>query len=252
MTYGSARRSIARNYNKGSGMTNITADDLAVLTQWDTPTICNALEEVMPERRGHGFTTEPLVPLDPDLPPICGFARTTTIRAAEPPNESPAETAAKRAAYYEYIAQQPMPAIVVIQDLDPRPGTGAFWGEVQTNIHKGLGVAGCITNGSFRDVTDSARGFNLLGGRIGPSHAYVHVVDIDCQVTVYGLTVSTNDIVHADRHGAVMVPAEAVKKIPAAVELIARREAKIISAAQAPDFNVEKLKAAMGAARDIH
>ena len=70
-------------------MSDITADDLKVLTQWDTPTICNALEEIVPERRGHGFTTEPLVALDPDLPPICGYARTATIRAAEPPNETP-------------------------------------------------------------------------------------------------------------------------------------------------------------------
>jgi regulator of RNase E activity RraA len=233
-------------------VTDLTPENLAVLTQWDTPTICNALEEIVPERRGHGFTTEPLVALDADLPPICGFARTATIRAAEPPMETAEETAAKRAAYYEYVARQPMPAIVVIQDIDPRPGIGAFWGEVQTNVHKGLGVAGAVTNGSFRDVADSARGFNLLGGEVGPSHAYVHVVDIDCQVTVFGLTVSTNDIVHADRHGAVMVPAHAVMKIPEAVDLISRREAKILEAAKAPGFNVEKLKAAMGVARDIH
>ncbi len=233
-------------------MTDLTPENLVVLTQWDTPTICNALEEIVPERRGHGFTTEPLVALDADLPPICGFARTATIRAAGPPMETAAETAAKRAAYYEYVARQPMPAIVVIQDIDPRPGIGAFWGEVQTNVHKGLGVAGAVTNGSFRDVADSARGFNLLGGEVGPSHAYVHVVDIDCQVTVFGLTVSTNDIVHADRHGAVMVPVHAVTKIPDAVDLISRREAKILEAAKAPGFNVEKLKAAMGVARDIH
>ncbi len=233
-------------------MTELTTEDLARLTQWDTPTICNALEDVAPERRGFGFTTEQLVALDPDLPPICGYVRTATIRAAEPSGESAAEMAAKRARYYEYVGAAPQPTVIVIQDLDPRPGIGAFWGEVQTNIHKGLGAAGAVTNGSFRDVTDSARGFNLLGGKIGPSHAFVHVVDIDCQVTVHGLTVRTNDIVHADRHGAVMVPADAVKLIPAAVELIARREAKILDAAKAPGFNAEALKAAMGAARDIH
>jgi len=44
-------------------MSDITEDDLQRLTQWDTPTICNAIEEIMPERRGHGYTTEPLVPL---------------------------------------------------------------------------------------------------------------------------------------------------------------------------------------------
>jgi regulator of RNase E activity RraA len=233
-------------------VTDFTAEDLALLTQWDTPTICNALEAIVPARRGHGFTTEPLVPLDPDLPPICGYARTATIRAAEPPNETAEATVAKRAAYYDYVAEAPHPTVVVLRDLDPRPGTGAFWGEVQTNIHKGLGVVGAVSNGSFRDVADSARGFNLLGAKIGPSHAFVHVVDIGCRVTVFGLTVSTNDIVHADRHGAVMIPAEAVKKIPEAVGLISRREAKILEAARSPDFDVEKLKTAMGAARDIH
>lgn len=229
-----------------------TADDLAVLTKWDTPTICNALEELLPARRGHGFTTEPLVPLDPELPPMCGFARTALIRAAEPPPESAGEQAAKRAAYYEHVAEAPAPTVVVIQDNDPNPGIGAFWGEVQTTVHKGLGAVGAVTNGSFRDLKDSARGFNLLGAKVGPSHAYVHVVDIACPVTVFGLTVSPNDIVHADHHGAVMVPAEAVHQIPDVVERLVRRESVILEAARAPDFDIEKLKAAMQGAKEIH
>jgi regulator of RNase E activity RraA len=230
----------------------ITADDLAVLTQWDTPTICNALEEIMPERRGYGFTTTHLFSLDPSLPPICGFARTATIRAAEPSDASAAEMAAKRAAYYEYVAAAPTPTIVIIEDIDPQPGVGAFWGEVQTNIHKGLGVLGAVTNGSFRDVPDSARGFNLIGGKVGPSHAFVHLVDIDCQVTVHGLTAKTNDIIHADQHGAVFIPPSAITQIPAAVDLISRREAVILETAKSPDFTVEKLKIAMGQMKDIH
>ena len=230
----------------------ITANDLAVLMQWDTPTICNALEEIVPERRGYGFTTTHLFSLDPDLPPICGFARTATIRAAAPSDESAAEMAAKRAAYYEYVATAPTPTIVVIQDIDPQPGIGAFWGEVQTNIHKGLGVLGAVTNGSFRDVPDSARGFNLIGGKVGPSHAFVHLVDIDCQVTVHGLTANTNDIIHADQHGAVLIPPSAVRQIPATVDLISRREAIILETAKSPKFTVEKLKIAMGQMQDIH
>ena len=230
----------------------ITANDLAVLMQWDTPTICNALEEIVPERRGYGFTTTHLFSLDPDLPPICGFARTATIRAAAPSDESAAVMAAKRAAYYEYVATAPTPTIVVIQDIDPQPGIGAFWGEVQTNIHKGLGVLGAVTNGSFRDVPDSARGFNLIGGKVGPSHAFVHLVDIDCQVTVHGLTANTNDIIHADQHGAVLIPPSAVRQIPATVDLISRREAIILETAKSPNFTVEKLKIAMGQMQDIH
>jgi hypothetical protein len=42
--------------------------------------------------------------LDPALPPICGFARTATIRAAAPSPETSEQMVAKRAAYYEYVA----------------------------------------------------------------------------------------------------------------------------------------------------
>ena len=101
--------------------------------------------------------------------------------------------------------------------MQPKTNLKPFWGEVQTTIHKGLGVLGAVTNGSFRDLPDRAPGFNLIGGKVGPSHAFVHLVDIDCMVTVHGLTASTNDIVHLDQHGAVMIPSDAVKKIPAAV-----------------------------------
>lgn len=230
----------------------VTAANLATLTKWDTPTICNALELVCPDRRGYGFTTKHLVSLDPNLPAVCGFARTATIRAASPSGESDAAMARKRSAYYEYVASASGPTIAVIQDIDPEPGIGAFWGEVQTNIHKGLGAVGAVTNGSFRDVPDSARGFNLIGGKIGPSHAFVHLVDIGCQVTIYGLTVRTNDIIHADQHGAVVVPADVVIKIPEAIELITRREAVILDSVKAADFNIEKLKIAMGRSKDIH
>ena len=88
---------------------SVNEADLATLTKWDTPTICNALELVCPERRGYGFTTKHLFSLDPSLPPVCGFARTATIRAALPSGESDAEMANKRSAYYEYVAKAPGP-----------------------------------------------------------------------------------------------------------------------------------------------
>ena len=142
--------------------------------------------------------------------------------------------------------------MVVIEDLDPSPGYGAFWGEVQTNIHQGLGALGCVTNGSYRDLNDSAPGFQILGGMVNPSHAHVHLIDFDCQVSVHGMQVNHGNIVHADRHGAVIVPEESVKLIPGAIDLIFRREAVILSATRAPDFNIEKLRQALSNQTDIH
>ncbi|MEJ1978955.1 MAG: hypothetical protein WDN49_25410 [Acetobacteraceae bacterium] len=62
-----------------------TREDLAVLAQWDTPTICNGLELIVPERRAIGFTVEPMVAAHPSLPPMVGLARVGTMRAKEPP-----------------------------------------------------------------------------------------------------------------------------------------------------------------------
>ena len=232
---------------------SLTADDLAVLTQWDTPTICNALELTTPERQGHGFTVHPFVCLDPGLKPMVGYARTAKIRAAAPVHDgATGKESGARVPYYEYIAQGPGPTIVVMQDLDPSPGVGAFWGEVNTTVHKGLGALGVITNGSYRDVTDSAPGFQVLGGLVGPSHAFVHPVDFATPVNIHGMDVEHDDIIHADQHGAVVVPNDAVKKIPAAIDLISRREAEVLSAARADDFDIEKLKVVLAQIKDIH
>lgn len=222
------------------------------LRGFDTPTICNALEIVMPERRGHGYTTRPFVCALPHLRPICGFARTATIRAVQPASLSPAEAKALRLRYYEYIAAEPRPTVVVIQDLDPEPGYGAFWGEVNTAIHQGLGCLGCVTNGSIRDLDAIAPDFQLLAGSVGPSHAFVHVEAFGIDVNVHGMAVRHGDIIHADRHGAVVIPEAALARLPDALDLCRRREAPILAAARSSDFDIDRLRQALAAAEEIH
>jgi regulator of RNase E activity RraA len=231
-------------------MFELTADLIAELKSVDTPTVCNALEILVPERRGYGFTTKPLVCVRPGLAPIVGIARTATIRAAHPSDPN-SEQAYARDGYYAYIDAGPKPSIVVIQDLDDERGYGSFWGEVNSNIHKGLGCDAVITNGSVRDLPDIAEGFQMLADRIGPSHAFVHVVDFSHPVTVAGMRVSDGDVIHADQHGAVVIPHEVCGDIKQAANLIARRERVVITAAQRPGFDVEALRRAQREAADI-
>lgn len=222
------------------------------LAAFDTPTVCNALEIVVPERRGFGYTSRPFVCAFTELKPIVGFARTATIRARETATRPAAEMRSQRLAYYEYVASGDGPSIVVIQDLDEEPGYGAFWGEVNTAVHKGLGVLGCITNGSIRDMDMIATGFQLLAGRVGPSHAFVHLESIGEPVAVHGMSVAHGDLIHADRHGAVVIPLDCVERVPAAIDLCTRKEAPILSAARSPGFGIADLRAAFAAADDIH
>jgi regulator of RNase E activity RraA len=228
-------------------------DLLETLRSFDTPTICNALEIVAPERRLTGFTTKELVCPFPDLPPIVGYARTATIRAVTPPELAGKDARAQRISYYEYIASKPGPTITVIQDVDGADvGFGAFWGEVQSAVHKGLGSIGVVTDGCIRDIPQWAPGFQALAGSIKPSHAHVHLADFGKEVRVAGMLVRSGDLVHADRHGAVVIPHDAAAKIKAACDLLARKEAAILDIARAPGFTVEKLKAALQKQDEIH
>lgn len=231
---------------------NLTVEELEALRHLDTPTVCNALEITSPERRGSYFTVSPLLCAFPDMQPIVGYARTGTMRARTPHSDTRAEALARRNAYYDYVDRGDAPKIAVIQDLDPVPGFGALWGEVNTTIHKGLGCLGVITNGSVRDLDEIAPDFQLLAGMYGPSHAWVAVTGFGEPVNVAGMAVASGDLVHADRHGAVVIPHDVARDIPAAAALVVRREAVILDVARKPGFNAKRLAAAMDESNEIH
>jgi regulator of RNase E activity RraA len=231
----------------------IEAALLAKLKSYDTPTICNALEVLDPARRLTGFTVKPLVCPFPTLPTMVGYARTAATRSTHVHELDAKKAREQRIAYYEYVATGPAPGIMVIQDLDgAEVGFGAFWGEVMSAVHQGLGCLGVVTDGSIRDIDQWAPGFQALAGSIVPSHAHVHLADFGKEVRVAGMLVRSGDLVHADRHGAVTIPAALAEKIPAACDLLARKEAVILEMARAPGFNVAKLREALAKQDEIH
>jgi regulator of RNase E activity RraA len=220
----------------------VSDSQFAFLRSIDTPTVCNLMEIVAPERRGSFYTVKHLHCPFPDLPPMVGFAKTVTMRARD--KVSGPSYMSKRMDYLDYVAAAPQPCIAVIEDLDDPAGYGAFWGEVQTNVHKALGCLGTITNGSIRDIPQIAEGFQMLAGSLSPSHAYVHVEDFGIPVTIHGMVVHSGDLIHADQHGAIVVPINTIDSMKAASEKLVATEAKIIAAAKS-GRGVEAIKAAM-------
>ncbi len=219
----------------------LSESQFAFLRSIDTPTVCNLIEIAAPERRGAGYTVSHLHCPFPDLPPMVGFAKTVTMRARDA--VSGPSYMAKRMDYLDYIAAKPRPSVVVIEDKDEPAGYGAFWGEVQTNVHKALGCLGTVTNGSIRDIAQVAEGFQMLAGSIGPSHAFVHVEEFGIPVRIHGMDVKSGDLIHADRHGAVVVPADKVDALQTALGGLMKQEARIIAAAKSGK-GVEAIKAA--------
>jgi len=217
----------------------VTVQDLDLLAGWDTPTICNALELLGPVT-ATTYTTRPGTPVDGPFKPMVGEARVGTLRAREA-----SKIVTDRFAWYDYVHASSLPTIAVLQDLDDPAGCGAFWGEVHSKVHLALGVLGCVTNGSFRDTDAWAPGFKMLGGCLSPSHAHVHLEGFGEPVSVFGMQTRHGDIIHADHHGAVVVPRAAVKQLPQAIEAIAAKEKRTLDLCGRSDFSPGLLRSAL-------
>ena len=221
-------------------MTEISHDELERLRAWDTPTICNALEAIDPKYAASGFTTHQMVCSNPEFGSIVGYAKTATIRARTPSPLSRSDQETITQNYYRHMAENPQPSVVIIEDLDYPAGFGAWWGEVHTTVHIGFGALGVVTNGSIRDLDVCPSDFQMLAGNVGPSHGYVHAVDVGGDVSIFSMKVRTGDIIHADQHGAVVIPYTAIQDLPKAIKTLTEQESRVIQAAKSDDFSLEK------------
>ena len=210
---------------------------LALLRRVDTPTVCNAIEVVEGKRGFDRFTRGTMLCSAPEAGAILGYARTARIAAAAPPTEPADVVRTRRMAYYQHMATGPRPAIAVVEDMDGEAAIGAFWGEINTTVHKGFGLAGALTNGVMRDLGDLPDGFPVIAGSIGPSHGFVHVREIATQVTIFGLSIADGDLIHADRHGAVVIPAGYEAALGAVIAKLLDTEKIVLSAARAEGFD---------------
>jgi regulator of RNase E activity RraA len=186
----------------------ITPGDLLQLKRWNTPTIYNGWEQVTKHNPGaDAINIEETRDFMPQMGPMVGYAVTVVIEPSNPAHRSSTPNAG--AEYRRYMASIPGPKIVVVQDLD-KPGViGSFWGEVNGNVHRALGCVGTITDGAIRDVDEMTNaGFKALARRLCVGHAFVHPVRWGCEVEVFGRTVRPGDLIHADKHGFLVVPPE--------------------------------------------
>lgn len=215
---------------------------LARLRAVDTPTVCNAIEVAQGQRGFNQFTRGTMLHSRPGTPAMVGRARTAKIAGLEPPSEAPEVIKARRLDYFRAMARGPQPTVAVIEDVDYPDCIAGWWGEVHVAVHKGLGMMGAVTNGVMRDLDVIDDGFPILSGSVGPSHGFVHVRDLGTDVSIMGMKVCEDDLVHADRHGAVVVPEDVIDGLEAAIDTVFANEALILGPAREPGFDIEKLE----------
>jgi 4-hydroxy-4-methyl-2-oxoglutarate aldolase len=216
----------------------LKAEELAALRAIPSPTIANAVETFDVRPRNEGYTTMGVRCLFPERGVMLGYACTAMIMSSQ---VAAPKRLANRTHYWEYTKNAPGPKITVMQDMSAEPA-GAYIGEVNANIHLALGSLGILTNGAVRDVPEIGRtGFQVFCRDLAVSHAYAHLEDFNRPVTVFGMTVDPGDLVHADEHGAVVIPHEVAREVVAASRAIDKAERVIIDLCRSSAFSVSEL-----------
>jgi len=213
---------------------------LSELRQFSTPTLSNAIEMFGVRPRNQGFMRPDVRCVLPLEEPMVGYACTGCIRASAPA----ADGLPSREAYWAWTQGIPGPRVAVLQDLDDPPGVGSFWGEVNATVHMALGFVGTVTNGGVRDLDEvAAMGFAYFARDVIVSHAYIHMVEFGRPVQVGGLTVRSGDLIHADRHGVLVIPAEVAPELAQMAADFEAVEREFIESVHRPGFAIERMKA---------
>jgi regulator of RNase E activity RraA len=230
--------------SRETSRTAINAAEFDALRKLDTCTVANAIETFGLRLRNEGFADATVRCLFPKLPPLLGYAVTAKIRCSGPPPEGHAYL--ERTDWWNHVVSQPAPRVVVIQDLDSKPGSGALLGEVHAAILMALQCVGAVTDGAVRDLPAvEAMGFHFFARNAAVSHSYVHIVEIGAPVEVGGLKIRPGDLLHGDCHGILRVPRQLAAVIPPEAARISERERKLIRLCQSRDFTLDKLARAV-------
>jgi regulator of RNase E activity RraA len=223
-------------------MRPLTPELVSAFRRLDTCAVSNAVERFDVRLRNEGFADARIRCLFDDFPAVVAHAVTARVRCSTPPPVG--HSYIDRTDWWNYLASVPAPRIVVVQDIDDRPGLGSFVGDIHASVFQALGCVAYATNGSVRDLPAvSKMGFQLFSGSVSVSHAFVHLIDFGGMVTIGGLDVMSGDILFGDRHGLMNVPSAIAGDIPEAVAALAAREARVIALCQSPDFSIDALRA---------
>ncbi len=203
---------------------------LLKLKRWNTPTIYNGWEQITREDRRTHFNQEEIRDFMPQMGVIVGYAVTVVCEPGEPGHRERNPNAV--AEYRAYLAGIPGPKIVIVQDLDKPRVLGSFWGEVNANVHRALGCVGTITDGGVRDLDEMTNaGFKALARRTCVGHAFNWPVRWNCPVEVFGCEINPGDLIHADKHGFLVIPPEDQEQLLDAAAFMDANECNTIIAA---------------------
>jgi regulator of RNase E activity RraA len=226
----------------------LSPEQINQLRSFDTCVISDAIESFGVRLRNEGFATAGFRCLFKSLPPIVGYATTCKVRSTDPPIVG--SRYEERTDWWKHIGSISAPRVVVMQDIDDPPGTGAFLGKVHVNILLSMGCVGAVTNGAARELPGiEASGFQVFAGRVAISRAYIHVIEYGGPVEVGGLKIQPGDLIHGDRHGIITIPPDLANELPAVASKIMDKKQLVIDLSKNPGATVQELSQGL---KDLH
>ena len=192
----------------------LDTSSLLGLLKWNTPTIYNGWEQITsnPNYGRSGFNLEPIQDHSPEMGSMVGYAVTVVINPGkvEVLEEQARSGKTTKQSLWSFMATLPsdIPKIVVVQDLSKPTIYGSMWGEVNATFFKSVGAVGCITDGGVRDLDEmKAVGFHAMSRGLTVSHSYgVIPIDWDVPIEAFGVKVRPGQLIHADKHGFLVIP----------------------------------------------
>lgn len=222
-----------------SGLTKKQLDDLR---QFDSPTICNAVELWNARPRNTGYMNSDIKACFPSMPPMVGYALTTTFRSMAAPRSGDAYGSI--GSQLEVWGDVPDPPVMVFQDLDG-PCAAATFGEVMCSTYKRFGAQGLITSGTGRDLAQvEALGFPAFTNGAMAAHGYCHFLNVNVPVTVGGMVIQPGDLLHGDLNGVTTIPSHIAGEVADVCREIARAEAIILNYLKRDQVNHTEYNAA--------
>ncbi|MCA8992400.1 MAG: RraA family protein [Planctomycetaceae bacterium] len=226
-----------------------SAETLAALAKYDTPTVCNVIELFDVRPRNVGYMNDSIKSCFPKFPPMVGFALTSTFRSMAPPQSS--DVYGSLSDQVERFAELPGPPVVVFQDLDT-PTTSATFGEVMCTIYKSFGATGLITSGAGRDLDQvEAIGFPVFTNGTICSHGYCHIPHINVPVTVGGICINPGMLLHGDLNGVTTIPIEIASEIPDACKELMDAEQVVLDYCRGGNLSAKGLSDARKECGDL-
>ena len=215
------------------------------LSAFGTCILADALDRLGFQMHNRGFARPGLQCFSHECGAVAGYATTARVRASDPPITG--RSYFRHTDWWAEIQRLPAPRIVVLEDIDRRPGEGACIGQLGAALFGVLDCVGAVTNGSVRDIPEvAAMGFALFAAHTSPSRAYAHVVDHSAPVEILGLRVSPGDLLVADRHGVLSIPPETRPGLIETATEIRRGKREFVEFCRSEQFSIEGMESQLG------